>query len=198
MLIISEEKKLEEELELDQLTKQVMNLAYDNSLSKSLMVHGIENHTGMVNYWMRELSLREPMSINLQKNLIYAISFHDSGRSEEGTDPQHAKRSAEIAKKIIPHYFPDADLNSIIWGIENHSCLRAPNDAVYGTKKFFPVIDNFEVPDGVNPLIPSYLWDVDRLDMLRFPGCDKVDERRLSTKVAKEFANSECHVRAYR
>lgn len=198
MLTIAEEEKLEEELALDQLTKQVMNLAYDNSLSKRLMDHDIETHTGMVNYWITELSLRDSMSMDLRKNLIYAVSFHDTGRSEDGTDPSHAKRSAEIAKKIIPNYYPDADLKSIIWGIENHSCLKAPNDAVYGSKESFPVIGNFEVPEGINLLIPSYLWDADRLDMLRFPGCDKVDERRLSTKVAKEFANSSVHMRAYR
>lgn len=179
---------MNKEQKLEEYRRLVEPIASHSQLNFDLVRHGWNNHTEMVNYYGMMLSEEEP--VDLQKNIILACHFHDIGRLTEDSDPEHAKRGAEIAKKIIPIHFPEADIESICWAIANHNLKCAPNGRE-------PIVMNFDKPNNVNGLIAEHLWDADRLDLYRLPRYRPIDKRKLNTKKARDFANSYAHTSAY-
>jgi hypothetical protein len=175
-------------LESEELSSFIERLESRMPLSEHNLLDHSRRHRMIVTNFGMFLSTSE--LFNLRKDIVLACYLHDSGRLYDGSDPEHAKRGAEIARKEINISFPERDIVSIVWAIENHSLKQAPNGK-------FPIVSNFDVPERVNGKIAIYLWDADRLDLLRLPRYREIDTRYLHTQKAKDFANSSCHKLIY-
>jgi len=123
--------------------------------------------------------------------VIIAAAFHDVSRVDDECDPTHGVRSAEIAQKLIPKYFPEADLKSILFAIKHHCDFEAQGGGV-------PVVANYDLRNGINPIIAMCLWDGDRLDLLRLQDHPVIYTEYLNTDFAKSYANSEEHMKRYK
>ncbi|MBU0615691.1 MAG: HD domain-containing protein [Nanoarchaeota archaeon] len=122
-------------------------------------------------------------------DVAVAALCHDLGREDDTANHTHSTQSADIARQLVHDLRIDVDLDSVIFAIEHHSDMRSPD----GNS---PTVQGYSI-DGINPAIPAFLWDADRLDLKRASGM-RVSTKRLTTKVAQEYANSERHEANYR
>jgi len=95
---------------------------------------------------------------------LFAI-FHDAKRENEGYDPQHGQRAAELAKSLHGDMF-EIDLNSLellCVACEYHHQGGTTDDLTIGT-----------------------CWDADRMDLVRVNTIP--DPEFMSTEVGKAYA----------
>lgn len=117
-----------------------------------------------------------------KKAAIIAAFIHDLGRESDGSDPEHARRSAELGKSIVNRFnLTEIEVKTIEFAVLHHADRKAPNGG-------FPIIENYSEVGGwglIKELI-AVLWDADRLQLIRLQ--DEVDINYLCTDSAKEFA----------
>ena len=100
-------------------------------------------------HWARVLEnglkLAESTGANAQVVTLFAL-FHDSRRENDGWDPGHGLRGAELARQLRGQYFdlPDADFETLFRACERHTEGRHDPDITVLT-----------------------CWDADRLDLGR-------------------------------
>jgi hypothetical protein len=173
---------------MDAFEQRVHDVAKGNRLNDQLFYHSWERHILKVVAYGKMLCEEEPEEV--RNNVLIVTYFHDVGRISDGKDSDHALRGGQISRRIIPVHFPDADLDSIIFAIDNHS-----NTQVY--PDMFPVVSNYDIPDGVDSRIVMYLWDADRLDLPRLERRPLVNLSFLSSEKAKRYANTPEHKKLY-
>lgn len=167
---------------------ELYKLAYDNRLNKDLDVHSWDHTIRVVEYSKMIIS---SLSDDITKNVLLAAYFHDVGRLEDTRDLDHGLRSAEVLwDKAADGLFPSADLHSVVFAIERHSDIKAPNGS-------YPVVANYDLEDNIDPRIAMCLWDADRLDLVRCCRYPVIKIECLNTDFAKGYANSAEHKARY-
>ena len=126
---------------------QVEQVAYQQLRCKTLGIHSWDHTQRVVEFAKKVAKELCPEFID---DVIIAAYFHDVGRTDDGGGNDHAIESAKIAEKIIPKYWSDADLKSILFAIKHHSDTK-------GEKGRDPVIHNYNLPSGVKPEIAMCL-----------------------------------------
>lgn len=124
----------------------------------------IDGHHGVA-HWARVLDngrrLSQETGANLDVVTLFAV-FHDSRRVNEGTDPDHGQRGADLAAELRGQVFemPDDDFHVLYKACAGHTSERTHPDVTIQT-----------------------CWDSDRLDLGRVGVMP--DPSRLCTEVAK-------------
>jgi hypothetical protein len=171
----------------DDFEKELHSLAYDSRVNKNLKSHNWSHTLRVVNY-TKMISLAEfPEHLD---DCLIAAYFHDVGRNDDHQDFMHGPVAADIVSNIVPIHWPQADIESIVFAIRYHSELKAPDGG-------FPIVSNYDLPETINPNIAMALWDSDRLDIVRLIEYRPIMLSHINTKTAKEFANTEEHMKAY-
>jgi len=121
-----------------------------------------------VHHWARVLEngrrLCEATGASFEVVTLFAI-FHDSRRWNDGDDPQHGSRGAELAASLRGSLFDlgDSDFASLHYACEHHTAGLTDAE-----------------------LVVQVCWDADRLDLGRVGITPQ--PRRLSTESAREPA----------
>ncbi len=136
--------------------------------------HGIHG----VDHWNRVLEnglrLAGETGARVAVVRLFAL-FHDSRRLNDGHDPEHGRRGAELAASLRGKLFDlsDEDFALLAFACEHHT-------------------DGFTEGD----ITVQTCWDVDRLDLGRVG--IKPDPRKLCTEIAKRSAIIEwAHARSH-
>ncbi len=121
--------------QLVQYLKEQFRLEWDG-------IHG-------ANHWARVLYHSRQIGEKRQADLLVVELFgflHDSCRENDGRDPHHGKRAAELAKELNTEYFElkPKQLDTLCFAITHHSGGEVSSDATIQT-----------------------CWDGDRLDLGR-------------------------------
>ena len=108
-------------------------------------IHGIT-------HWERVHEIGEKLAVQTgaDSTVVKLFSvFHDARRLNDGHDPNHGKRGAELAKELYRHgYFQATDnqMNILCRACEGHTKGK---------------------PEDANDITVATCWDADRLDLLR-------------------------------
>ena len=97
---------------------------------------------------------------------LFAV-YHDAKRENEGYDPQHGYRAADLMLEHLEQNvftLDDADVQTLVTALQLHNDGKTSDDLVIGT-----------------------CWDADRMDLRRV--AIKIDAKYMSTKLGKAFAN---------
>ena len=121
-----------------------------------------------VSHWARVLEnglrLSQKTGANIEVVQLFAV-FHDSRRVNEGTDPGHGRRGAELAVAFRDEWFTisDQDFDLLYTACADHTDGHTVGDATIRT-----------------------CWDADRLDLGRVGMCPEAE--KLCTDAAKRPA----------
>jgi len=178
--------------------KKLRDMALEYKKLHGSSFHGIE-HYDDVAYNVDLIVNAEDMEFYRKDGYLFAYT-HDLGRETEGFEPEHGVKSADIARVILPEYFPeyvkDKDrYESLLFAIEHHS-----NIALAVKNGLRPIIKNFAPSENIDPMIFALGTDADQLALMRW---DKIQHIGLKTKYlslpfSKEYANSDEHKKGYR
>ena len=135
--------------------------------------------------------IAEQVCPDMLDEVILAAYFHDVGRKDEGSGNQHAIDGAEVARNIISAEWPEVDLESIVFAIRHHSDTEGVNGSL-------PLIQNFAIPEGVNPKVAVCLWDADRLELMRTNPERDLDVRYYHSDFARKLVNTPEHRAVYK
>jgi uncharacterized protein len=110
-----------------------------------LSVRGIHGITHWARVWENGLRLAATNGADVEVVKLFAL-FHDSRRENDGTDPDHGRRGADLARRLRRELFdlPDAAFELLCVACEWHT-------------------DSVTHPD---PTVQA-CWDADRLDLGR-------------------------------
>ena len=166
---------------------QVEQIAYEQLRCKTLGIHSWDHTQRVVEFAKKAAKELCPEFID---DVVIAAYFHDVGRADDHSGNMHALESEGIAEEVIPKYWPDADLKSILFAIRHHPDLVGENGGD-------PVVGNYKLPPGVKPEIAMCLWDADRLDLPRVLPEDEIIWDYLHSDFARSFAGSVEHIKMY-
>lgn len=152
-----------------------------------LRVHPWEHTLRVVDYAVMIAKNEFPQ---FARDSAIAAYYHDVGRQEDIHEPYHGWTSATIFDFQSGLDRNEHDFPSIFFAIRHHADRKAPDGAL-------PVPDNFLVPSYIDTRIAKCLWDADRLDLMRISMFPYVRPELLSTRTARDFANSEAHKMIY-
>ena len=169
---------------------QIERVAYGLYKIKDSITHGWDHTERVASY--AQIIARKSCPQYLEDVTIAAF-FHDIGRIDDSKGPIHAIEGAKIVQSVVPEFWPNSQIESIIFAVRHHADRAAPN-------RKFPTTGNYEdlMGERIIPEIVASVWDADRLDLARFPHKIPINIEYLSTKWGKEFANSVEHLRPYK
>lgn len=180
---------MNEQIALNDFEKEISEIVEKMMSEKNLKDHGFDHVKRDVTYGkmiLTALSIKDSAF-----DIIAALYCHDLGRRNNGIDKHHGKRGADIFTRAIYPKFTFLDKTTVAFTIANHQV--PPSD-----KTKFPLVWSYEIPSGLNQIVPMVVWDADRLDLPRiekFKG--KINANYLHTEFAKKFANTAEHLRMY-
>lgn len=95
---------------------------------------------------------------------LFAV-YHDAKRENEGHDPKHGHRAAELALEDHGVLFSleQDDLDKLVYALQFHNGGHVSDDLAIGT-----------------------CWDADRMDLPRVGA--KIDPKYMSTELGKDYA----------
>lgn len=187
------------------IDEKLIELVKEHMLYKESVDHTVDHLFRVNNYAMK---IAENHSYFNQKSDLFSYNqkfmsyLHDIGRSSDKHEPYHGKESVRILKKILPEFleknnYPMPDMDSIIFGIKNHSCLKERKDE----DGYTSIISLFNPALNINKPLVETFWDADQLDHPRNDGfwryLGKLNINYLSTDFAKKFANTPEHLDKY-
>ena len=97
---------------------------------------------------------------------LFAV-YHDAKRENDGYDPQHGYRAAELMLEHLRQEvftLDEKDVDSLVYALQLHNDGKTSDDLVIGT-----------------------CWDADRMDLPRV--AIKIEPAYMSTKLGKAFAS---------
>jgi len=160
------------------------NLAHAARKDKYSVLHRFDHHIRDARY--SDL-IMQAESLQEYKESAYIFAYlHDIGREGEGYEPWHGRVGARKVYGVIEHHWPHADVESIVWAIENHS-------NIVETSKNGPI----DRPSQVDPTIFYIGSDADQLDLIRDSSIGVIKKRYLHYDSTKMLANSKGHHRIY-